>query len=67
MKAEISKGDLFITPKNNIEEDVLTEWFEKYYNGCTGIVTTKSIYQKPLPKITLFKRIKFKIQLFLYR
>lgn len=74
MKAEINEdGQLIITAQNGAESYAMDYWAEQNTDPCTG----KFICDKPYSvfllypyqkkKITLFHRIKLKIQLFLYR
>jgi hypothetical protein len=73
MKAEIDKeGTLIIRAKNDLESFALESWVEKNINPCTGNFIKEPVNKcffidSRVPKINLFHRIKFKIQLFLYR
>jgi len=72
MKAEIDEyGVLIISAKNKLESFALKEWEEKNIHQCTGNFKFEPVrcfgINTRVPKITLFHRIKFKIQLFLYR
>jgi hypothetical protein len=71
MKAEIrERGELIIIAQNSTEFYALEKWFESNINPCTLEFEKnhKSIYYDFYkPKITLFHRIKLRIQLFLYR
>jgi hypothetical protein len=73
MKAEIDdSGRLVVIAESNIESYALDAWMEKNLNGCDYNFKVESPYRvfgiyTAIPKITLFHRIWFKIQLFFYR
>lgn len=72
MKAEFNKeGSLIVSAENYTESYALKAWEKENINGCTlqfkeeqprcfFIITS-------IPQLTLFRRIKRKIQLFFYR
>jgi len=67
MKAEIEDNCLFLTPISSTEEYAFDAWSKTQgINMCTNEITTKNIwcYAYKRKRITLFKRIWFKIQLF---
>ena len=72
MKAEISEeGYLIVIAEDNTEAYALDSWYTKNIDGCS--LRFRDEYPKcfyidtRIPKITLFKRIKFRIQLFFCR
>ncbi len=72
MKTEIGKnGVLYIKAQNNTEAYALDNWQQNNICDCTGELNHPEMHllqiDSNLPKITLFKRIKLKIQLFFYR
>lgn len=71
MKAEIREnGELIVIAQNSTELYALEKWFESNMDLCTlefkenHKVLYYDFYKR---KITLFHRIKLRIQLFLYR
>ena len=72
MKAEISKdGTLLVKAENDLESFALNKWYEENIDGCTLKFKSDSprcfYIDSDYPRITLFHRIWFKIQLFLYK
>ena len=73
MKVEIIKGTLIVKAQNELESFALDCWAEKNTNPCDGHFICNEPYEAlqlhpyQKKKITLFHRIKLKIQLFLYR
>jgi hypothetical protein len=72
MKAEIDEfGILTVYAENKIESFALSQWHEKNINGCTLSFKEDNprcfFIDTRYPKITIFKRLMFKIKLFLYR
>lgn len=72
MKAEIqADGTLVIISQNELEYYALEQWQKENINPCTLQFKNKSgqylYFATESKKITLFQRIKLKIQLFLYR
>jgi hypothetical protein len=72
MKAKINKeGVLYVIAENDTESFALNQWDNINRNGCTGNFNKENTFNIlqicQVPKITLFRRIKLKIQLFLYR
>jgi hypothetical protein len=72
MKAEIDEnGILAVSAENKLESFALDQWFNKNINGCTLQFKEEHprcfVVDNRYPKVTIFQRLKFKIQLFLYR
>jgi len=72
MKAEIDEmGVLTIIAKNKLEAYALDKWWNDNINECTRQFKNEPprcfSIDTDLPEITLFQRIKLRIQLFLYR
>jgi hypothetical protein len=72
MKAEINEvGTLIVSAENKIESYALDQWWDNNINGCT--LQFKEAQPRCFgvdnryPKITLFHRLKLRIQLFFYR
>lgn len=72
MKAKLDKeGTLIIRATTHLESYALDTWIQNRINGCTGNFKEGSaryfFVDTRVPKITLFHRIKLRIQLFFYR
>ena len=74
MKAEINnEGTLIITAENSTESFALDSWTDKNTSPCTGHFICDrpynvfQLYPYRKKEITLFHRIKLRLQLFLYR
>jgi len=72
MKAEINEhGVLEVIAENHLESYALDVWWKTNMNGCTG--TFKEDMNRcfgictVIPKITIFKRLVFRIKYFLYK
>ena len=72
MKATIgANGVLYIKAQNQLECYALQQWVETNIDGCTLQLKYPELVllniDTHIPKITLFRRIKLRIQLFLYK